>query len=73
MADVRERTAAWRKAYNEERPHSALGDGPRGSPWAGPIAAVWVLLYDRARTMVAAAQMRLSNETKDNDGSGPAR
>ena len=26
MGDVRERTAAWRKEYNEERPHSALGD-----------------------------------------------
>ena len=26
MADARERTEAWRRAYNEERPHSALGD-----------------------------------------------
>ena len=26
MPDVRERTEAWRKEYNEERPHSALGD-----------------------------------------------
>jgi putative transposase len=26
MADVRERTEVWRREYNEERPHSALGD-----------------------------------------------
>ena len=26
MADARERTEAWRREYNEERPHSALGD-----------------------------------------------
>jgi putative transposase len=26
MADARERTGAWRREYNEERPHSALGD-----------------------------------------------
>lgn len=26
LADARERTEAWRKEYNEERPHSSLGD-----------------------------------------------
>ncbi len=26
MADARERIEAWRREYNEERPHSALGD-----------------------------------------------
>ena len=26
MADARERTEVWRKEYNEERPHSSLGD-----------------------------------------------
>ncbi|MQA92923.1 MAG: transposase [Gemmatimonas sp.] len=26
LADARERTEAWRREYNEERPHSALGD-----------------------------------------------
>ena len=26
MADARERTEAWRREYNEERPHLALGD-----------------------------------------------
>ena len=26
LADARERTEAWRKEYNEDRPHSSLGD-----------------------------------------------
>ena len=28
LADARERTEAWRREYNEERPHSSLGDRP---------------------------------------------
>ena len=39
LADVREKMEAWRRFYNEDRPHSAIGyNVPQGPPAWSPTA-----------------------------------